>query len=112
MKAQVENLVMLNSGAANKISMCRTFPPEVKRKIDTISPLLFTSEYMYHFLYLSLSKNITCVGKAELFNGTCIKMSDINKNYIEIYKAILTNEQPDESEDEEENKNNDDSKFK
>jgi hypothetical protein len=107
MKAQVENLIMLNAAAANKISMCRTFPPDVKRKIDVISPLLFTSEYMYHFLYLSLSKNITCVGKAELFNGTCIKMSDINKNYIEIYRAILTNEHTEDNdeEDEKEEKN-------
>jgi hypothetical protein len=99
MKGQVENLIMLNAGAANKISMCRTFPPDVKRKIDIISPLLFTSEYMYHFLYLSLSKNITCVGKADLFTGTTIKMSEINKNYIDIYKAILTNEHLDSNEE-------------
>jgi hypothetical protein len=51
MKGQIENLIMLNASAANKISMARTFPPDVKRKIEVIAPMLFTQEYMYHFLY-------------------------------------------------------------
>jgi hypothetical protein len=107
MKGHIENLLMLNATSANKISMSRTFPPDVKRKIEVISPILFTSEYPYHFLYLSLSKNIACVGKAELFEGTTIKLSDINKNYIDIYNAILTNDTNDiNNENEDENGGN------
>jgi hypothetical protein len=89
MKSQLENLILLNSAAANKIIMSRTFGQDIKHKIETIIPILFTTEYMYHFLYMSLSKSIICVGKAELFQGTSIKLSTINKNFIEAYNAAL-----------------------
>jgi hypothetical protein len=107
MKSQLENLIMLNAAAANKITMSRTFGQDIKRKIETIAPILFINEYMYHFLFMSISKNIICVGKAELLNGTSIALSDINKNYIEAYNAITGVEQLDEEVDEEVSKNND-----
>jgi hypothetical protein len=69
--------------------MSRTFGQDVRRKIETISPILFTTEHRYHFLYLSISKNFMCVGKAELFIGNSIKLSEINKNFIDIYNTIL-----------------------
>jgi hypothetical protein len=105
MKGQIENLIMLNAAAATKICMSRTFA-DVKRKIEAIAPNLFTSEYMYHFLYLSLSKNITCVGKAEIFEGDSLKLSDINKNYIEVYKAIMTNKDTCDNEESDDEKQN------
>jgi hypothetical protein len=38
---------------------------------------------------LELSKGQACVGKADLFEGSCIKLSDINKNYVEVYNNII-----------------------
>jgi hypothetical protein len=109
MKSQIENVILLNATAANKIAMSRTFGPILRRKIESISPVLFVPEFEYYFLYLALSKGHACVGKADLFEGSCIKLSDLNKNYVEVYNNIIginTLEDFSESESETDEKDN------
>jgi hypothetical protein len=98
-KSQIENLIILNASAANKITMSKTFN-NIKNKIETIAPLIFTQEYPYHFLSLTVSGSDICVGKAELFKGTTLKLSDINNNFIELYNSITSNKNLNEDEDE------------
>jgi hypothetical protein len=112
-KGQLENIVVLSSSSISAINLSKAIPQFVKTRLEAIQSLVFQrDEYKHYFIYVSPSANISCVGKATLYEGSEIELSDINKRYADLYSKIIADapdtELSENSEDIEEEKNNTD----
>lgn len=90
-KSYINNLIVLNVGAAQKVANARTFPDEMRKVISTVSTYVFNANYPYHFLYLnSLDLSRLAVGKAQLHMNEELELNPANKLFVKIYNDVAS----------------------
>ena len=87
-KSLINNLVILNKEAAQKINNFRTFTEDMKAAMLAATQYVFTADHKYCFLYISQSDDTLSVGKADLHYGQDMELSKINQEFINAYEAI------------------------
>ena len=90
-KSYINNLIVLNVGAAQKVANARTFPEEMRKVISTVSSYVFNANYPYHFLYLnSLDLSKLAVGKASLHMNEELELNAANKLFVKVYNDVAS----------------------
>lgn len=90
-KSYINNLIVLNVGAAQKVANARTFPEEMRKVISTVSSCVFNANYPYHFLYLnSLDLSKLAVGKASLHMNEELELNGANKLFVKVYNDVAS----------------------
>ena len=87
-KSLINNLVILNKEAAQKVCNARSFPDEMRTTLNAVAPVIFTIDHKYCFLYINQSNDIIGVGKADLHYGQPIQLSKVNAEYIKAVENI------------------------
>ena len=87
----INNLILLNDGAAQKVANARTFPEDMRRIILAVRSYVFNSSFPYHFLYLnSLDLSKLAVSKASLHVNEDLELSGANKLFIKAYNEVAS----------------------
>ena len=90
-KSYINNLILLNDGAAQKVANARTFPEDMRRIILAVRSYVFNSSFPYHFLYLnSLDLSKLAVSKASLHVNEDLELSGANKLFIKAYNEVAS----------------------
>ena len=90
-KSYINNLILLNDGAAQKVANARTFPEDMRKIILTVRSYVFNSNFPYHFLYLnSLDLSRIAVGKAALHMNEDLELNAANKLFIKAYNEVAS----------------------
>ena len=90
-KSYINNLIVLNIGAAQKVANARTFPEEMRKVISTVSSYVFNANYPYHFLYMnSLDLSKLAVGKASLHMNEELELNGANKLFVKVYNDVAS----------------------
>ncbi len=87
-KSLINNLVVLNKGAAQKINNFRTFTEDMKAAMLAATQYIFTDDHNHLFLYISQSDDTLSVGRADLHYGQDMELSKINQEFVNAYEAI------------------------
>lgn len=90
-KSYINNLILLNDGAAQKVANARTFSEDMRKIILTVRSYVFNSNFPYHFLYLnSLDLSKLAVSKAQLHVNEDLELSSANKLFIKAYNEVAS----------------------
>lgn len=90
-KSYINNLILLNDGAAQKVANARTFPEDMRRIILAVRSYVFNSNFPYHFLYLnSLDLSKLAVSKASLHINEELELSGANKLFVKAYNEVAS----------------------
>ena len=90
-KSYINNLILLNDGAAQKVANARTFSEDMRKVILTVRSYVFNSNFPYHFLYLnSLDLGKLAVSKASLHINEDLELSSANKLFIKAYNEVAS----------------------
>ena len=90
-KSYINNLILLNDGAAQKVANAKTFPDDMRKIILAVRSYVFNSQFPYHFLYLnSLDLSKLAVGKAQLHINEDLELSTANKLFIKAYNEVAS----------------------
>lgn len=90
-KSYINNLILLNDGAAQKVANAKTFPDDMRKIILAVRSYVFNSQFPYHFLYLnSLDLSKLAVGKAQLHINEDLELSNANKLFIKAYNDVAS----------------------
>lgn len=87
-KSLINNIVILNKEASQKIRMARSFPDEMKDILDASVPVVFTPENKYCFLSISQLHGEVGVGRADLHYNESIPLSKINREFVKAVDNI------------------------
>jgi len=87
-KEYINHVVLLNAGAAQKVTAAKTFPEEMRNIIKIVSPYVFTDEFKYHFLYISALNNNCAVGCADLHFNEELQLDPMNSLFVKAYENI------------------------
>lgn len=88
-KSYINNLILLNDGAAQKVANAKTFPEEMRRIILAVRSYVFNSTFPYHFLYLnSLDLSKLAVSKASLHINEELELGNANKLFVKAYNEV------------------------
>lgn len=93
-KSYINNLIILNDAAAQKVMNARTFPEEMRKTIGVVRNYVFNSDYKYHFLYLSSLSGEVAVGKADLHINDELPLSQANKLFVKAFDDIFAGISP------------------
>ena len=89
-KSLINNLVLLNSAGAQKVTNARTFPDDMKKIVSTASPYVFTN-FKYYFLYVnSLDSSKVAVGKADVHLNEQLELGSANEMFIKAYNDVAS----------------------
>lgn len=91
-KSYINNIVVLNAAAAQKLCNARTFPNEMRDALAATKDVVFNGNYPYHFIYLSsLNTENVLVGKAELQSKSELPLSKMNELFVKACNDICSN---------------------
>jgi hypothetical protein len=89
-KSLLQQIVMMDDSAVQKVTMAKTFPEEARRIITACRNVVFDSRYQYFFLCVNvIDGGKACVGKAETYTSAKKVVFDmLNERYIRIYDTL------------------------